>query len=334
MTRTRQRTAVRRALPLVLVWLATAGTVRAAEPDPPAGPRLVCAEPEYDFGESDGPATIEHTFIFRNDGDADLTIRRVAPACGCTVVELKQKVVPPGGKTELETRLSLGARKGKQRKSILVESNDPENPQFRVWLKGTVIPDVALEPTSVTLGSLLPDAPTEREVMLIGRQPGVSITKAESSSPAIAVDLKKDPEGRCERIAVRTVPPLKRGPLHVTVTVHTDYRKRRELKLHVSGLVLSEVTVLPRMLVFKSAPETPVKRTILVRPGTVKDYKILKVEAPTEEATVTIKKQFAGTYRIQIDNLSVSHALNGKAIRIFTNVEQKMEILVPIRVHQ
>jgi hypothetical protein len=59
-------------------------------------PRILCEEPTFDFGSRDASETVDHTFVLRNTGTADLEIKSVQPACGCTTAELEKKTVPPG----------------------------------------------------------------------------------------------------------------------------------------------------------------------------------------------------------------------------------------------
>ena len=98
-------------------------------------PKLVCDEPTYKFGELESSETVEHTFILRNEGDLDLEITRVKPACGCTAANLSEKIIHPGGEAQIRTRLSLRGRRGRQRKSITVESNDPKQPRLLLWIQ-------------------------------------------------------------------------------------------------------------------------------------------------------------------------------------------------------
>lgn len=44
------------------------------------GPRLTIASTEHDLGEVKKSAGATHTFTFKNDGNADLVIKKVAPS--------------------------------------------------------------------------------------------------------------------------------------------------------------------------------------------------------------------------------------------------------------
>src|SRR3954452_1088275 len=58
-------------------------------------PKATVAEPVTDVGTVPKGEKIIHDFLIKNEGDADLQITNVQPACGCTVAEF-DKVIKPG----------------------------------------------------------------------------------------------------------------------------------------------------------------------------------------------------------------------------------------------
>jgi len=295
-------------------------------------PRLVCDEPEFNFGQCVEPRAIEHAFTIRNAGTERLVIGRVKTSCGCTVATLSTNVLPAGASTQLKARVSLARRRGRQSNSITVESNDPVNPRLRLLIKGTIVSELALEPSSVRFGQILPDAAERREVRLSSLKPEVGITKITCDRPGFAIETGKKEGEKCREFVVRTVPPLPRGRLHTRVRVRTDHPRLKELGLPVSAFVLSEVNVLPREIVLSEEQTNMVKRAVLLRRGTVEKYKVLRVEPPGENIKVKIRSLPGSVYRIELSNLSASTELTGKAVRIITDVKNMEEISVPIRV--
>lgn len=43
-------------------------------------PKISIAKTEHNFGEVNKGETVSHTFVFKNEGEADLLIRNVAPS--------------------------------------------------------------------------------------------------------------------------------------------------------------------------------------------------------------------------------------------------------------
>ena len=93
---------------------------------------------EYDFGTIKQQTKVAHNFNFTNTGKSDLIIRKVKASCGCTAVEPKDKVIPPGGSSTIKAIFNAGSRKGNQNKSITIISNDPKNYQVSLKMKGIV----------------------------------------------------------------------------------------------------------------------------------------------------------------------------------------------------
>lgn len=295
-----------------------------------AQPRMVCTEPTYDFGERDEKDVVEHAFVLRNAGDEPLTISRVRPSCGCTVATLNTKTLGPGREARVEARFTLKGRRGAQRKSILVESNDPNTPRLHLSLTGNVVMEFGLQPDYVNFSRLTKDSRESQTVKLVSQHPGVIVKSVECDSKSFTAEI--DPLHR-DRIIVRTTPPLEPGTVRGTLLVRPDHPKGGELKAAVLGFVMGEVMVLPEQIVMPGEGGHTV-RTILVRRGTVKEFKVLEVNVPSEEAKATFREAPKGTFRIEIRNLPMDASLDGKKIRIVTNLKEMHEILVPIHVQK
>src|SRR5687768_16036312 len=69
----------------------------AAEAAPSELPKAVVLETEFDFGVYDVDQTGEHEFVVRNEGQAELVLRPGSSSCKCTLIDLPQGVIPPGG---------------------------------------------------------------------------------------------------------------------------------------------------------------------------------------------------------------------------------------------
>ncbi len=99
-------------------------------------PKIFCEGSSYNFGTVINTKIIKHTFIIKNIGDDVLKIDKVRVSCGCTIIKIKDKTILPGGKTELKVELDLSDTEGEQFKDILIESNDPDNRFYKLYLKG------------------------------------------------------------------------------------------------------------------------------------------------------------------------------------------------------
>ena len=189
-----------------------------------------------------------------------------------------------------------------------------------------------MEPQVVNFSRVSEDAEQFREVRLVSRTPGVSITNVTCHPPQFAAEPVTEEGQPCQVLRVRTVPPLQAGFVRGSATVMTDHPTVPRLKLALYAQVVGEISVLPNRIVLRTGLGRPIAKSILVRPGTVREFVIRSVEVPVEGVETRIHKLPGNTYRIDIVNLPSSPELDGKAVRILTDNESKPELLVPIQV--
>lgn len=65
-------------------------------------------------------------FTFTNTSGAPVTIGKISTSCGCTTVEPSLKLVPPGESGTLQVVFKFGGRKGKQQKTIAIQTKGQE----------------------------------------------------------------------------------------------------------------------------------------------------------------------------------------------------------------
>ena len=63
-------------------------------------------------------------FLIRNNSDAMITITDVQTSCGCTAVELKNRVLMPGGFTELTVHTDTTIKQGDVTKEVRITDSD------------------------------------------------------------------------------------------------------------------------------------------------------------------------------------------------------------------
>lgn len=102
-------------------------------------PVISFEESEYEFGTIEQGEKINHTFVFTNEGQRDLIIRKTKASCGCTASAPDKKVLKPGEQGTLEVKFNSYGKKGKQRQRITIIANDPQNPVTKLYLKGNVV---------------------------------------------------------------------------------------------------------------------------------------------------------------------------------------------------
>jgi len=103
------------------------------------GPKLITQQNEHDFGDIKQGQKVTHVFVLTNSGGDLLKIKNVKASCGCTAALPEKRELAPGESTNLNVTFNSAGRFGKQKKLIRIQSNDPENPQVIVTIKGNVV---------------------------------------------------------------------------------------------------------------------------------------------------------------------------------------------------
>jgi hypothetical protein len=103
------------------------------------GPKLILQQTEHDFENILQGEEVSHTFVITNGGGDLLKITSVKPSCGCTAAMPEKNELAPGESTNLVVKFNSTGRYGKQKKIVRIESNDSENPQALVTIKGVVV---------------------------------------------------------------------------------------------------------------------------------------------------------------------------------------------------
>ncbi len=103
-----------------------------------AEPKLVLDSAGHDFGKVNENAEIAHTFKFKNEGTAELIIKNVSPACGCTASSFTKQLAP-GQEGEITLTVKTAGMMGKTERYADVISNDPAAPFQKLWLYFEVV---------------------------------------------------------------------------------------------------------------------------------------------------------------------------------------------------
>ena len=103
---------------------ATSVTAPATKPEGPL-PVLEWADTgtEWDFGTINEGDVVEHTYVFKNTGQAPLIIENAKPSCGCTVPSWTKEPIPVGGTGEILVKFDSKGKPNTQTKTVTITSN-------------------------------------------------------------------------------------------------------------------------------------------------------------------------------------------------------------------
>ena len=127
-----------------------AGVARYSNPSSTAQPKAAVDQLEYKLGIVDSLDTYRHTFTIRNEGDAPLLIARGPATCKCTMTDLPETPIPPGGQAEIGVSYTNDGHTGPFTVHPVILTNDPDHPAIHLKIVGTSRARLAAEPRQMT----------------------------------------------------------------------------------------------------------------------------------------------------------------------------------------
>jgi len=102
-------------------------------------PIIEFGETTFNFDSITEGETITHNYPFTNTGKRPLIIRSARGSCGCTKAEIPTKEFEPGENGEIMVIFDSRRKRGAQKYSVAVISNDVNNPKVNLEISGFVI---------------------------------------------------------------------------------------------------------------------------------------------------------------------------------------------------
>jgi len=109
-------------------------------------PKAVVDQTEFEFGRMEVGEEMTHEFKIRNDGQAPLELAKGNTTCQCTISELENNLIPPGGEASITLRWKPTAQSDAFEKGAEIRTNDPNNKVFSLRVIGLVVPRLVLIP--------------------------------------------------------------------------------------------------------------------------------------------------------------------------------------------
>ncbi len=92
----------------------------------------------HDFGDLTDSDTVSTTIKYSNTGDQELVINNVRSRCGCTVGVPAKMILAPGEESTVKVSFVAKGKRGKQRKPIMFQSNDPEQRTQTIYITANI----------------------------------------------------------------------------------------------------------------------------------------------------------------------------------------------------
>lgn len=269
-------------LALLAVLLVTASLWAAGKP------KAVIAEPIHEAGNVPKGDKITHDFIVKNDGDADLQITNVQPACGCTVVSF-DKVIKPGQTGKVHAVLDSTTFNGPIAKGISVFTNDPDHPQIELTVRANVAPYITVKPGYARYITVQKEPQEGKITQTLYSPDGASfnVTGVDSPFPYLKVAFheatpeERLPEGKGKqwKVDMTLSNDAKVGALADFVVVHTDHPKQKVVQIPVSGFVRPVLAVTPPVADFGQITlKEPLKKALFIRNFATEPIKVTSID--------------------------------------------------------
>jgi hypothetical protein len=224
------------------------------------GPRVSLDEDTYDFGTMEQKGTDKHDFIFKNLGDAPLKLTKGATTCSCTLANVDNDEVPPGGTTKITLKWHGKLFHGPYNQSATILTNDLRRPEVTLRITGRIVALLKAEPTSVSLSSVSSSRESTAEVKFFSfADAPLTLTQPEWLDPRLAEsfavrfdampaeDLKNEKGAKSGLIARLTVKPgLPIGTFRQTLRMRSNVKDLTEVELPIQGAVVGAISVVGR----------------------------------------------------------------------------------------
>jgi len=255
---------------MVVTLAATAVEMHAAD-----GPKLMVPEKIMDMGRIAQGEVLNVDFAIVNEGDETLEIKAVRPTCGCTVADFDREIAP--GKTGyIKAKLDTRDFSGPISKSILIMTNDPQDPTRTLVIKTEVHPYVQVLPRALVRFNAVQHEPMEQKITVVAdeEEKDFKVNAVKSSVPFLLASVRpvpsdqlmagKSPQQYEITLTMKENPPV--GPVNTVLEIETNHPKAKKVPVKVFGVVRALLHVTPSQIQFGAieAKKRPGRNVIVV----------------------------------------------------------------------
>lgn len=245
------------------------------------------------------------------------------------------KEIPPGGVGEVKVTFRSRGYQGKIRKSITVETNDPDNQRVALSVAGEVVSDVMVQPRYVNFRNVSKDSPAQPILLEITlrEDKGLKIRSVSADNPSILLkeQERKDNKASYTVSLAENVPV---GRLTGKIVVDTNSRQSPKVQIPFYAFIQGRVTVSPQLLSFGLIPPgEPSTREITLRGTGDRGFSVDRVTATSDSITTeVVPDQENGVSRIRVtyDPKSRTRGRVSEKLTVFVGGEDQEIHEVPV----
>ncbi|MEI6350298.1 MAG: DUF1573 domain-containing protein [Verrucomicrobiota bacterium] len=184
------------------------------------GQQLQWEQAEQKFTPSATDSAVVAHFQCKNVGMSEVKFTSVTSPCACTTPVLRKKQLAPGESGEVTATFTFGSRTGLQEKTLLVESNDRDQPRKILKLVTTIPKVVEVNPTFLFWPASQPLVSREISLKVLNGFPIHAFTVT-SSDPRVSAKVEPLKPGGEFRVVVSV--PESPQPVTALLQITADY---------------------------------------------------------------------------------------------------------------
>ena len=251
------------------------------------------------------------------------------------------QVIPAGQSGKITAAVNTKTYTGKLTKSIVVVSNDPENPLTKVYIECSVLGVKLLPSTRMNFATDFGESVT-KTVSIATLGEGPLDVDVQSSLPQIQLKLtpltgNKRPEKADEyyvqyKLAVTLPEDMPEGRFSGTITITTNSKYNPSVRVLIGGVVNPPIIVSPRSIRLVNTDEGDKLSRILTLTKKEGKFKIERFETTPKELKATlIEKKPGQQYEAKLswDGAIEKKLIYGKIV-FYTDDIRKPMLAVPV----
>jgi hypothetical protein len=310
-----------------------------------AGPKLEVPEKILDLGTVAKGDVVEANFKLVNEGSESLVVKSVRPTCGCTVADYDREIAA-GGSGWVKAKLDTGDFSGPVSKSILVMTNDPQDPTVSLVIKAEVKPYVEVLPRPLIRFNALAHEQLSQKVTIVSGdgERNFKVKGVDSNVPYVKASVRQLPEeewipvrpGPQYEVALSLADDAPMGPVNAQLSVHTDHPKAPTVPIKVYGVVRALLHVTPPQIQFGTieASSNPGRNVIVINNRTGGEaVKVTSAEVTDSAFDATVSaieegRRYQVTVTVKPD---ADPGTRDALLKLSTTDPEFAELTVPVR---
>jgi hypothetical protein len=289
---------------------------------------------EHDFGTLRRGVKQRHSFVFTNNGEELVRIRRVRVSCRCVRASAAALEIPPGAVTTVDAEIDTQLFHGSKSVTIHVQFDKPNRTEVALRVHCVSVDELENR-HEIDFGAIPAGVAAQKRMNLdYTGQEGWKIIGIDIANPNVSVEShevsREAGKVRYElHVVLRESAPA--GLLEASITLRTNDPKMSNVPILVQANLQGKVTVSPPELRFESlAPGETVSQTLVIRAD--RPFRIRRIENAhgifTVRAAATAK-----TTQLVVVTVTVPEDLASLPadLELVTDLEDDHVIAVPVR---